>query len=204
MEISADAIKELRQRTGVGLMDCKKALSACEGNIEEAIDFLRKKGLAKAAKRAGREATEGIITAYIHPGSKIGVLVDIDCETDFVARTEDFQRLAKEVAMHIAAMNPIAVSREDVSSAVIEREKDIFRAEAEASGKPEKVLEKIVEGKIEKFFTEQCLLEQPYIKNPDISVKDFISDAIAKFGENVIVRRFTRYQLGESLSADEN
>jgi elongation factor Ts len=204
MEISAGAIKELRQRTGVGLMDCKKALSACAGNIEEAIDFLRKKGLAKAAKRTGREATEGIITSYIHPGSKIGVLVDIDCETDFVARTEDFQRLAKEVAMHIAAMNPIAVGREDVPPAVIEREKDIFQAEAEASGKPEKVLAKIVEGKIEKFFTEQCLLEQPYIKNPDITVKDFISDAIAKFGENIIVRRFTRYQLGETLSTDEN
>ena len=204
MEISAGAIKELRQRTGVGLMDCKRALSECAGNIEEAIDFLRKKGLAKAAKRAGRETAEGIITSYIHPGSKIGVLVDIDCETDFVARTEDFQRLAKEVAMHIAAMNPLAVSREDVSPAIIEKERDIFRAEAEASGKPEKVLEKIVEGKIEKFFTEQCLMEQPYIKNPDITVKDFISDIVAKLGENVIVRRFTRYQLGETCGADEN
>jgi len=204
MEISAGAIKELRQRTGVGLMDCKRALSECAGNIEEAIDFLRKKGLAKAAKRAGRETAEGIITSYIHPGNKIGVLVDIDCETDFVARTEDFQRLAKEVAMHIAAMNPIAVSREEVSPAIIEKERDIFRAEAEASGKPEKVLEKIVEGKIEKFFTEQCLMEQPYIKNPDITVKDFISDIVAKLGENVIVRRFTRYQLGEICGADEN
>jgi elongation factor Ts len=204
MEISAGAIKELRQRTGVGLMDCKKALSECAGNVEEAIDFLRKKGLAKAAKRASRETTEGIITSYIHPGNKIGVLVDIDCETDFVARTEDFQRLAKEIAMHVAAMNPIAVSREDVPPAAIERERDIFRAEAEASGKPEKVLEKIVEGKVEKFFTEQCLMEQPYIKNPDITVKDFISDAVAKFGENVVVRRFTRYQLGENLGAEEN
>jgi elongation factor Ts len=204
MEISAGAIKELRQRTGVGLMDCKKALSECAGNVEEAIDFLRKKGLAKAAKRASRETTEGIITSYIHPGNKIGVLVDIDCETDFVARTEDFQRLAKEIAMHVAAMNPIAVSREDVPPAAIERERDIFRAEAEASGKPEKVLEKIVEGKVEKFFTEQCLMEQPYIKNPDITVKDFISDAVAKFGENIVVRRFTRYQLGENLGAEEN
>jgi elongation factor Ts len=204
MEIAAGAIKELRQRTGVGFMDCKKALTECAGNIDEAIDFLRKKGLAKAAKRAGRETAEGIITSYIHPGSKIGVLLDIDCETDFVARTEDFQRLAKEVAMHIAAMNPIAISREDVSPAMIEKEKEILRAEAETSGKPAKVLEKIVEGRIEKYFAEQCLMEQPYIKNPDITVKDFISDTMAKLGENVIVRRFTRYQLGEAWGAEEN
>jgi elongation factor Ts len=204
MEISAGAIKELRQRTGVGFMDCKKALTECAGNIDEAIDVLRKKGLAKAAKRAGRETAEGIITSYIHPGSKIGVLVDIDCETDFVARTEDFQRLAKEVAMHIAAMNPIAISREDVSPAIIEKEREIFLAEAEASGKPEKVREKIVEGKIEKFFTEQCLMEQPYIKNPDITVKDFITDTVAKLGEHVIVRRFTRYQLGEGIGGEES
>ena len=204
MEIAAGAIKELRQRTGVGFMDCKKALTECAGNIDEAIDFLRKKGQAKAAKRAGRETAEGIITSYIHPGSKIGVLVDIDCETDFVARTEDFQRLAKEVAMHIAAMNPIAISREDVPPAMIEKEKEILRAEAETSGKPAKVLEKIVDGRIEKFFAEQCLMEQPYIKNPDITVKDFISDTMAKLGENVIVRRFTRYQLGEAWGAEES
>jgi elongation factor Ts len=204
MEISAGAIKELRQRTGVGFMDCKKALTECAGNIDEAIDVLRKKGLAKAAKRAGKETAEGIITSYIHPGSKIGVLVDIDCETDFVARTEDFQRLAKEVAMHIAAMNPIAISREDVSPVIIEKEREIFLAEAEASGKPEKVREKIVEGKIEKFFTEQCLMEQPYIKNPDITVKDFITDTVAKLGEHVIVRRFTRYQLGEGIGGEES
>ena len=197
MEISADAIKELRQRTGVGVMDCKKALADSAGNVDEAIGLLRKKGLAKAAKRAGRETAEGLITAYIHPGSKIGVLVDVNCETDFVARTDDFQNLSKEIAMHIAAMNPIAISREDVKPEDIEKEKEILRAEAATSGKPEKVLDKIVEGRLEKFFKEQCLLEQAYIKNPDITVKDFIYDNIAKLGENITVRRFTRYQLGE-------
>jgi elongation factor Ts len=204
MEISADAIKELRQRTGVGVMDCKKALAESGGNVDEAIDVLRKKGLAKAAKRAGRETAEGLITAYIHPGSKIGVLVDVNCETDFVARTEDFQNLSKEIAMHIAAMNPIAISREDVPAEDIEKEKEILRAEAATSGKPEKVLEKIVEGRLEKFFTEQCLLEQAYIKNPDITVKDFIYDNIAKLGENITVRRFTRYQLGEVLGEEDS
>jgi elongation factor Ts len=199
MEISPRAIKELRQRTGVGVMDCKKALLECAGNINEAIDFLRKKGLAKAAKRAGRQTAEGLITSYIHPGGKIGVLVDINCETDFVARTEDFRNLAKEIAMHIAAMNPIAISREDVPPEVIEKEKEILRAEAATSGKPEKVVDKIVEGRLEKFFAEQCLLEQAYIKDPDITVKDLIADTIAKLGENIIVRRFTRYQLGEIL-----
>jgi len=197
MEIAAGAIKELRQRTGVGVMDCKKALVECGGNVDEAIDVLRKKGLAKAAKRAERETTEGLITSYIHPGGKIGVLVDINCETDFVARTEDFQNLAKDIAMHIAAMNPIAIDREGIPSAVIEKEKEILRAEAAASGKPAKVMDKIVEGRLEKFFTEQCLLEQAYIKNPDISVKDLLTDTIAKVGENITVRRFTRYQLGE-------
>jgi len=199
MEISAGAIKELRQRTGVGVMDCKKALVECAGNVNEAIDFLRKKGLAKAAKRAGRETAEGLITAYIHPGAKIGVLVDVNCETDFVARTEDFQNLAKDIAMHIAAMNPIAIDREEIPSDVIEKEKEILRVEAAASGKPEKVVDKIVEGRLEKFFTEQCLLEQAYIKNPDITVKDYLYATIAKVGENITVRRFTRYQLGEVL-----
>jgi elongation factor Ts len=203
MEISADAIKELRQRTGVGVMDCKKALLECAGNVNEAIDFLRKKGLAKAAKRAGRQTAEGLITSYIHPGGKIGVLVDIDCETDFVARTEDFQNLAKEIAMHIAAMNPIAISREDVPPELIEKEKEILRAEAASSGKPEKVVDKIVEGRLEKFFVEQCLLEQAYIKNPDITVKDLIYAVIAKIGENITVRRFTRYQVGEIVGEDE-
>ena len=204
MEISAGAIKELRQRTGVGMMDCKKALVECAGNVDEAIDLLRKKGLAKAAKRAGRETAEGLITAYIHPGAKIGVMVDVNCETDFVARTEDFKNLAKEIAMHIAAMNPIAISREDVPAEIIEKEKEILRVEAATSGKPEKVVDKIVEGRLEKFFTEQCLLEQAYIKNPEITVKDFIYDTMAKLGENVAVRRFTRYQLGEVFGEDDS
>jgi elongation factor Ts len=204
MEISADAIKELRQRTGVGVMDCKKALAESGGNVDEAIDVLRKKGLAKAAKRAGRATAEGLIAAYIHPGGKIGVLVDVNCETDFVARTEDFQNLSKEIAMHIAAMNPIAISREDVPPEDIEKEKEILRAEAATSGKPEKVLDKIVEGKLEKFFKEQCLLEQAYIKNPDITVKDFIYDNVAKLGENISVRRFARYQLGEVFGEEDS
>jgi elongation factor Ts len=204
MEISAGAIKELRQRTGVGVMDCKKALAECAGNINEAIDLLRKKGLAKAAKRVGRETAEGLITAYIHPGAKIGVLVDVNCETDFVARTDDFQNLAKEIAMHIAAMNPIAISREDVPAETIEKEKEILRAEAATTGKPAKVVDKIVEGRLEKFFTEQCLLEQAYVKDPEITVKDLIYDTIAKLGENISVRRFTRYQLGEVFGEDDS
>jgi elongation factor Ts len=204
MEISGSVIKELRERTGVGVMDCKKALLECEGNIDNAIEFLRKKGLAKAAKRAGRETAEGLITSYIHPGGKIGVLVDINCETDFVARTEDFQNLSKDIAMHIAAMNPIAIDREDIPSEVIEKEKEIFRAEAKASGKPEKVIDKIVEGRLEKFFAEQCLLEQAYVKDPEITVKDLLYNTIAKVGENISVRRFTRYHLGEVLGQDGN
>ena len=204
MEIAAGAIKKLRQRTGVGVMECKKALVECGGNVDEAIDVLRKKGLAKAAKRAGRETTEGLITSYIHPGGKIGVLVDINCETDFVARTEDFQNLAKDIAMHIAAMNPIAIDREEIPADVIEKEREILRAEAAASGKPEKVIDKIVEGRLEKFFTEQCLLEQAYIKNPDKAVKDLLTDTIAKVGENITVRRFTRYQLGEVFGGNNN
>ena len=203
MEISAGAIKELRQRTGVGVMDCKKALVECAGNVDEAIDLLRKKGLAKAAKRTGRATVEGLITSYIHPGGKIGVLVDVNCETDFVARTDDFQNLAKEIAMHIAAMNPLAVTREDVPADIIEKEKEILRAEAETSGKPEKVLAKIVEGRLEKFFIEHCLLEQAYIKNPEITVKDLIYDTMAKVGENIAVRRFARYQLGEVFGEDD-
>lgn len=198
MEIST-AIRELRQRTGAGVMDCKNALMECAGNIEKAIDFLRRKGLAKAAKKAGRVAAEGLIGCYIHAGGRIGVLVEVNCETDFVARTEDFQNLVKEISMHIAAMNPLYIGREDVPEEVIEREKGIFRTEAMASGKAEKVVEKIVEGRVKKFLTENCLLEQAYIRDPEITVKDLISDTIAKLGENINVRRFTRYQLSEVL-----
>ncbi|RLB07823.1 MAG: elongation factor Ts [Deltaproteobacteria bacterium] len=199
MEISAAAVKELRQRTGAGVMDCKKALLECAGNIDKAIDFLRKKGLAKAAKKADRATAEGLIGSYIHAGGKIGVLVEVNCESDFVARTEEFQNLVKEISMHIAAMNPLYIKREDVPAEVIEKEKEILRAEAAASGKPEKVIEKIVEGRMKKFFAENCLLEQGYIRDPEITVKDLISSAIAKLGENITVRRFTRYQLSEVL-----
>lgn len=193
------AIKELRQRTGAGVMDCKNALMECAGDIDKAIDSLRRKGLAKAAKKAGRVAAEGLIGSYIHPGSRIGVLVEVNCETDFVARTDDFQNLAKEISMHIAAMNPVYIGRGDVPEEVIEREKEIFRAEAMASGKPEKVVEKIVEGRMEKFFAENCLLEQAYIRDPEITVQNLISGTVAKLGENINVRRFTRYQLSEVL-----
>lgn len=202
MTVSANAIKELRQRTGAGVMDCKKALQECNGDVNAAIEYLRKKGLAKAAKRAGRKTSEGVITSYVHPGGRIGVLVDINCETDFVARTADFQNLAKEIAMHIAAMNPIAVSREDVPPHLIEKEREILRAEAKGSGKPDGVVDKIVAGRLEKFFAENCLLEQPFIKDPDITVGELISQLIAKVGENITVRRFVRYQLGEILEEE--
>ena len=199
MEISAVAVKELRQRTGAGVMDCKKALLECAGNIDEAIDFLRKRGLAKAAKKAGRATAEGLIGSYIHAGGKIGVLVEVNCETDFVAKTEDFQKLVKEISMHIAAMTPLYISREDVASTVIDKEQEILRAEAATSGKPEKVVDKIVKGRMEKFFADSCLLEQAYIKDPQVTIQDLISAAIAKSGENITVRRFTRYQVSEAL-----
>jgi len=198
MEISAGAIKELRQRTGAGIMDCKKALLECEGNLDEAINFLRKRGLAKAAKKAGRVTAEGLIGSYIHSGGKLGVLVEIDCETDFVAKTEDFQNLVKEISMHIAAMHPLYIGRDDVPSEVIKKEREILGAEAEASGKPEKVRERIVEGRMERFFKESCLMEQAYMRDPEITITDLITNAIAKLGENITVRRFARYQINEA------
>jgi len=198
MEVSAAVIKELRQRTGAGIMDCKNALIECGEDIEKAIEFMRKKGLAKVAKKAGRTTAEGSIISYIHPGAKLGVLLELNCETDFVARTLDFQNLAKEISMHIAAMNPLCVSREDVPPEVIKKEKEILRAEAQASGKPEKVVERIVVGRLEKFFVDNCLLEQAYMRDPNVPVRAIIDDAIAKLGENITVRRFTRYQLNEA------
>lgn len=197
MEISTATIKELRQRTGAGVMDCKTALVESAGDIDGAIDFLRKKGLAKAAKKADRTAADGLVGSYIHAGGKIGVLVDVNCETDFVAKTEVFQNLVKELAMHIAAMSPIYVNREDVSTEVVEKEKEILRAEAAESGKPDNVVEKIVEGRLEKFFAENCLMEQTYMRDPETTIKDLIYDAISTLGENIIVRRFIRYQVGE-------
>ena len=198
-EVSVELIKELRERTGAGVMDCKRALQECGGQIEEAITLLRKKGLAKAAKKVGRETSEGLIGSYIHAGGKIGVLVEVNCEADFVARTPDFQNLVKEIAMHIAAMNPKYISPDDVPEEVLDKEREILREQAKSLGKPEHVLEKIVEGRLRKFFEENCLLEQPYIRDPNITVRELVSSTVAKLGENITIRRFVRYQLNEPL-----
>jgi len=198
MGISAAEVKELRERTGCGIMECKEALKDSDGDLEKAIEHLRKKGLATAAKKAGRTANEGLISSYIHAGGKIGVLVEIKCETDFVARTEKFQELAKDICMHIAASSPKCISREDFSEEKIEKEKEIYRAQLKESGKPEAIIEKIVSGKMEKtFFSQNCLLEQPFVKDTDKSVKDLITEKIAQLGENISINRFVRFQLGE-------
>lgn len=202
--ISANLVKELRERTGAGMMDCKKALEEANGDIEKAIEILREKGLAAAAKRAGRITAEGLVEAYIHGGGRIGVLLEINCETDFVAKTEEFKELAKDIAMQIAASKPLYVSREEVPEEVVEKEKSILRAQALNEGKPEKIVEKMVEGRIEKFYKEVCLLEQPFIKDPDKSVQQLITEKIAKIGENISVRRFVRYELGEGIEKKEN
>jgi len=199
MEIASDRVKELRQRTGAGIMDCKAALQEAKGDIEAAIDYLRRKGLSAAAKKAGRVATEGQITSYIHAGGKLGVLVEINCETDFVARTEDFQSFTKNIAMHIAAANPQYIRREEIPPEVLEREKGIYRTQALETGKPEKVIDKIVEGKLERFFSEVCLLEQTYIKDTERTTKEVVDEMVAKLGENIAIRRFSRFQLGEGL-----
>lgn len=196
--ISAEMVKQLRDKTGAGIMDCKAALSECQGDISNAIDFLRKKGLATAAKRAGRAMTEGTVQSYIHTGGKIGVLVEVNCETDFVAKTDDFREFTKNIAMHIAATNPLGVKSEDIPEEIVNKEKEIYRAQALESGKPEKILDKIAEGKLDKFFKENCLLNQPYVRDSDITVADAINDVIAKIGENITVRRFVRFQIGES------
>jgi elongation factor Ts len=201
MEISLELVKDLRQRTGAGIVDCKTALQQAGGNIEAAIDYLRKKGLATAAKKAGRIATDGLVASYIHAGGKMGVLVEINCETDFVAKTEDFQGFVKNMAMHIAAANPQFIKREDVPQAVLEKEREIYRTQALDSGKPEKVIIKIVEGKLERFYSEVCLLEQTYIKDSDLTVKEVLDGMIGKLGENIAIRRFARFQLGEGLSS---
>ncbi len=197
MSISAQTVKELREKTGAGMMDCKKALSETNGDLEKAINYLREKGIAKAAKRAGRVTSEGVIYSYIHPGSKLGVLVEINCETDFVARNEDFQTFAKDIAMQIAASSPVAVKREDIDPKIIEQEKVIYRQQALNEGKPEKILDKIVDGKLEKFYAESCLLEQVFVKDNDRTIKDIQNDIIAKIGENITIKRFARFMLGE-------
>jgi elongation factor Ts len=199
MQITAQMVKELRERTGAGMMDCKWALGEAQGDMEKAIDLLRKKGLSAAAKKAGRVTAEGAVGSYIHAGGKIGVLVEVNCETDFVARTDQFQELVRDVAMHIAAADPRFVSREEVTPEVLERERAIFREQALASGKPPQVVERIVEGKLEKYYSEHVLLEQPFVKNPDVTVGQLITEKIAKIGENIQVRRFARYRLGEGI-----
>jgi len=200
MEISMELVKDLRQRTGAGVMDCRTALQEANGNIEGAIDYLRKKGLATAAKKAGRIATDGLVSSYIHAGGKIGVLVEINCETDFVARTDDFQTFVKNIAMQIAAANPQYIRREEVPPDVLEKERQIYRTQALDSGKPEKVIDKIVDGKLERFYSEVCLLEQTYIKDSDQTVREVLEAMIAKIGENISIRRFARFQLGEGLT----
>ena len=200
MASSAEQVKDLRERTGAGVMDCKAALEAAQGDLQGAVEYLRKKGLADAAKKAHREAKDGVVASYIHPGSKIGVLVEINCETDFVARTDDFQQLVKDVAMQVAAANPSYVSREDVPGAVVEKEREIYRQQMADQKKPPQVVDKIIEGKLEKFYAESCLLEQPFIRDASgkTRLKDMVDQSTSKMGERIVVKRFARFQVGES------
>ena len=202
MTIDARIVKDLRSRTGAGIMDCKEALLDSDGNVEKAVDFLRKKGIAKAEKKAGREADQGAVLSYIHPGNRIGVLVEVKCETDFVAKTDGFQTFVKDVAMQIAATNPLSVTRDGIDSVVVDKEKEIFTEQAKLSGKPDNVLEKIIEGRIEKFHQENCLLEQSFIKDSDKSVQDILMETIATLGENISIARFSRFEVGDALSSN--
>ena len=199
--IAAKSVKELREATGAGMMDCKKALQATDGNVEKALEHLRKAGIAKAEKKSGRSTMEGLIEFYIHQGGKLGVLVEINCETDFVARTDQFQKFTKDIAMHIAAANPIAVNREDISEEVVEKEKEIFAELTRKEGKPDHIVDKIVQGRLDKFYSENSLLEQNFVKDPEKKVQDILTDIIAKLGENVSIKRFSRFQLGESMQS---
>ncbi|MCU0559139.1 MAG: translation elongation factor Ts [Desulfobacterales bacterium] len=196
-EISAAHVKELREKTGAGMMDCKQALAASGGDMAQAVDFLRKKGLATAQKRAGRATSEGTIATYIHMGGKLGVMVEVNCESDFVAKNDAFQAFARNIAMHIAASNPLGVRPEDIGADVVAKEKEIYAAQARETGKPEKVIEKIVEGKLKKFFEDSCLMNQAYVRNPEIRVSDLLNELIAKIGENISIKRFVRFQVGE-------
>mgnify|MGYP001330552453 CR=1 FL=1 len=197
MEITAALVKELRDRSGVGMMECKKALVETGGNIDNAFDYLRKAGAAKALKKEGRDAKEGVIISYIHPGAKLGVLLELNCETDFVAKTEDFVSLGNDIAMHIAATDPLAVSIEDISSEVVEKEKEIYSDQANKTNKPAEIIEKMVEGRLKKFYKENVLIEQDFVKDPNKTIKDIITDTVGKLGENIVVSRFGRFQLGE-------
>ena len=206
MEISAAAVKELRERTGAGMMDCKKALAEKDGNVEEAIVYLREKGLAAAAKKAGRIAAEGVVESYIHMGGKIGVLLEINCETDFVAKTDAFKQLARDIAMQIAAAKPLYVRREDVPASDVEKEREIMRVQAqnEPKPKPDAIIEKMLAGKIEKYYKDVCLLEQPFVKDTDVTVQQLIIESVAKMGEKIDIRRFVRYEMGEGLQKRED
>lgn len=199
MEITSTMVKELRTKTGAGMMDCKEALAAVDGDFEKAIDFLRKKGLSAATKRSSKAAKDGTVASYIHMGGKIGVMVEVNCETDFVAKTEDFQTMARDIAMHIAASNPLCVRPDEIPEAVMEREKEIYRSQLREEKKPEKIWDKIIEGKLNKYYEDICLVEQKFVKNQDITVGTLVSNMIAKTGENIIIRRFARFQLGEEL-----
>ena len=196
MNITSQMVKELRDKTNAGMMDCKKALSETAGDMEKAVDLLRQKGLAVAAKRAGRETKEGVVLSYIHGGGKLGVMVEVGCETDFVAKTDDFKAFAKDIAMHIAAVNPIAISREEVPADILQREKDIYINQALESGKPQQIVEKMVGGKVEKYLAEICLLEQKYVKNPDLTVQDLLNELVGKMGEIISIKKFARFQIG--------
>ena len=195
--ITAAAVRELRGRTGIGMMECKKALVETDGDMDKAVEYLRKRGMAAVEKRAGREANEGVVMSYIHPGSRLGVLVEINCETDFVARTDDFQTFARDVAMHIAAEGPVAVSREDLEPALIEKEKEIYLEQARNEGKPAHIAEKIVTGRLDKYFQEVCLMEQAFVKDPDKTIQDLFTELTAKIGEKITIRRFSCFRLGE-------
>jgi elongation factor Ts len=199
VSIDAKSVMELREKTGAGIMDCKKALAEADGSFEKAIDVLRKRGAATAAKKATRTTREGLVGSYLHFGGKIGVLVELNCETDFVANTQDFQDLAKDVAMQVASSRPLYVSRDEVPEEVLAKEKEIYREQALDEGKPEKIVDRIVEGRLKKYYSETCLLDQPFVKQDDITVEERIKQTIAKLGENIVVRRFVRYQLGEDL-----
>ncbi len=202
--ISAETVRDLRERTGAGMMDCKRALTEADGDMEKAIDLLREKGLAAAAKKAGRIAAEGLVEAYIHGGGRIGVLVEINCETDFVAKTAEYKEFCRDIAMQIAAANPEYIRREEVPAEILEREKTVARAQAINDGKPEKILDKIVEGRIEKYYKEVCLMEQVYIKNNDQTVTQYLTEKIAKIGENISIRRFARFVVGEGIEKKES
>ena len=199
MAITAAQVKELREATGVGMMECKKALTECDGNMEKAMEWLRKKGIASAEKKAGRVAAEGVVESYIHMGGRIGVLIEVNCETDFVAKTPEFKSFVRDIAMHIAAANPSFLDRTEVPNDTLDKEREILRAQALNEGKPEKIVDRMVEGRVEKFYKENCLVDQPFVKNPDMTIAQYVNERIQQTGENIKIRRFVRYEMGEGL-----